>query len=413
MPYRWMSILFFVLMLTICSFPSLQTPPPPTNPTLPPETTLAPLRRLTQESTPVLQAGPLSSSIDALANAYMSGESHVPGLAVGVIEVSGGHIPVYSTGFFGVRAKDKPTKPAADTLFEIGSETKLFTATLLAFMVNNGQIKLDDPIQAHLRDGVHAPTYQGHPIRIIDLATHRSGLPDTPANRPKDARNPYTVQDMYDWLNSYKLTRAPGSQWEYSNIGFGLLGSILVRVAGTSYDQLITRYLGKPLNMPDTTQFPSPEQSTRLAVGYDEKGNPAIPISQMEGGAAVSENRVVGGGQLYATLNDMARFAAANLDLVGDENVSKAFDLTQQVVADSGKPGAKMGLGWQMDPEQDSTGARIMWKDGLTDGFHSYITLFKGKDVKYAVFLLGNGVTKDGLEPLGSHIIKQLIGVSN
>ena len=219
---------------------------------------------------------------------------------------------------------------------------------------------------------------------------------------------------MYDWLNNYKLTRAPGSQWEYSNIGFGLLGTILVRVAGTPYDQLITRYLGKPLNMPDTTQFPSPDQSTRLAVGYDEKGNPAIPFYQREGGAAVREkNGVAGGGQLYATLNDMARFAAANLDLIGDENMTKAFDLTQQVVTDGGKPGAKMGLGWQMDPEQESTGARIMWKDGLTDGFHSYITLFKGKDVKYAVFLLGNGVTKDGLEPLGSHIIKQLIGVNN
>lgn len=93
--------------------------------------------------------------------------------------------------------------------------------------------------------------------------------------------------------------------------------------------------------------------------------------------------------------------------------MTKAFDLTQQVFVDSGKPGAKMGLGWQMDPAQDPTGTRIIWKDGLTDGFHSYITLFKGKDAKYAVFLLGNSRTQDGLEPLGSHIIRQLIGAKN
>jgi serine-type D-Ala-D-Ala carboxypeptidase/endopeptidase len=358
------------------------------------------------------QAGPLSSDIDALVKAYMSSDSHVPGLAVGVIKKTANKSAVTSAGFYGVRSKDTSAKPDADTLFEIGSETKLFTATLLAFMVNNGQVKLDDPIQAYLPDGVHAPTYQGHPIRIVDLATHRSGLPDNPSNRRKDVRNLYTVQDMYDWLNSYKLTRAPGSQWEYSNIGFGLLGTILVRVDGTPYDQLITQYLGKPLNLPDTVQFPSPDQSTRLAVGYDEKGNPAIPVSQMEGGAANRETRVVGGGQLYSTLNDMFRFAAANLDLIGDENVTKAIDLTQQVFADGGKTCAKMGLGWQMGWGQDSSGARMLWKDGLTNGFHSYIALFNGKDVKYAVFLLGNGVKEDALEQLGFQIYKRLSGVN-
>ncbi len=344
----------------------------------------------------------------------MNSDSHVLGLAVGVIEVSGDNNPVYRMGFYGVRSKDTAAKPTADTLFEIGSETKLFTATLLAFMANKGQIKLDDPIQTYLPDDVHAPTYEGQQIKIIDLATHRSGLPDTPDNRPKDILKPYTVQDLYDWLNTYKLTRAPGSQWEYSNIGFGLLGTILARVAGTRYDQLITQYLGKPLNMPDVTQFPSADQLKRLAVGYDNNGNPAVPFYQQEGGAAVREkNGVAGGGQLYATLNDMTQFAAASLDLIGDENVTKAFDLTQQVFVDSGKPGAKMGLGWQMDPAQDPTGTRIIWKDGLTDGFHSYITLFKGKDAKYAVFLLGNSRTQDGLEPLGSHIIRQLIGAKN
>src|SRR5579871_5044577 len=143
----------------------------------------------------------LSREIDALVTNYMNSDSHVPGLAVGVIEISGHDQPVYSAGFYGVINKESGAKPTAETLFEIGSETKVFTATLLAFMVNEGQLKLDDPIQMYLPSSVHVPTYEGQQIKILDLATHRSGLPDTPDNRPNDILIPYTVQDMYAWLN--------------------------------------------------------------------------------------------------------------------------------------------------------------------------------------------------------------------
>ena len=357
---------------------------------------------------------PLERNIEALAQDYMNGDSHTPGLVVGVIEAAGRNNVQYRGGFYGTISLDSKARPSADTLFEIGSETKVFTATLLAFAVKEGKVKLDDPIQKYLPTGVTAPVFKGKNITLLDLATHRSGFPDQPDNKPSDELKPYTVQDMYDWLSNYKLTYAPGSQWLYSNIGFGLMGTILSRVYGKTYDKLITAYLGGPLNMPDTTQFPSDEQKTRLAVGYDDKGKPATPFYEREGGQAVRDtNGVAGGGQLYATPDDMFQFAAANLGLIGDKNSQEVFASTQQVYADAATADAKMGLGWQMGAVEGATGARIIWKDGLTDGFHSYIALFITKDKSYAVFLLGNGRTKDGLEPLGSHIIKVIAGLKS
>src|SRR5258708_7302577 len=370
---------------------------------------LTPAPTLTPPPPPIQ---PLEKNIEALALDYMNGDSHTPGLVVGVIEASGHNNVQYRGGFFGTTSLESKDRPSANTLFEIGSETKVFTATLLAFAVKEGKVKLGDPIQNYLPAGVTAPTFKGKVITLLDLATHRSGLPDEPDNKPSDKLKPYTIQDMYDWLNTYKLTYAPGSQWLYSNTGFALLGAVLSRVSDKTYDELVTTYISGPLNMPDTTQFPTDEQKTRLAVGYEEKGKPAIPFYEREGGQAVREkNGVAGGGQLYASPNDMFQFAAANLGLIGDKETQDVFAYTQQVYADGATSDAKMGLGWQMAAIDSATGARITWKDGLTLGFHSYIALFITKDKSYAVFLLGNGRTHDGLEPLASHIIKVLAGL--
>lgn len=376
--------IIFALVLAAAS-PILAAPPPgPTPGPVPPQIPL------------------VDPAIEKMVTTYMNGDSHVPGLVIGVIEVTGSDAPKYSAGFFGVASLDTNQLPAANTLFEIGSETKLFTAVLLAYFVQEGRVKLDDPIQKYLPPDVHAPTFNGQPITLLDLATHRSGLPDYPDNRVAGDPSSYTLQDLYNWLNSYQLTRAPGSQWEYSNIGFGLLGALLAQIAGQSYEDLIKQYFDQPLNMPDTVVFPSDEQKQRLAVGYNAKGKPATPFYQR------SSPSVEGAGQLYSTLDDMFQFAAANLDLLGPD-FAPAFDLTQQIYADAGTPDAKMGLAWQMSPVQDTAGTRIDWKDGLTDGFHSYVAIFKTSDRKYAVILLGNGRTKDGLEPLGSRIIKLLV----
>jgi CubicO group peptidase (beta-lactamase class C family) len=149
-----------------------------------------------------------------------------------------------------------------DTVFEIGSVTKVFTAALLADMVARKEVSLDDPISKYLPAGMKTPTRGGRSITLGDLATQSSGLPRLPDNlAPKDPSNPYadyTVEKLYDFLSRYELTRDIGAMYEYSNLGVGLLGHLLALRAGTSYEELLTKRILQPLGMRDTAITLSP-----------------------------------------------------------------------------------------------------------------------------------------------------------
>ena len=124
----------------------------------------------------------------------------------------------------------------ADSVFEIGSITKAFTAILLADMAERGEVKLDDPVAKYLPADVSIPERNGRKITLLDLSTQSSGLPRLPDNmRPADPRNPYadySAAQMFEFLGRYQLTRDIGAQFEYSNLGVGLLGQALTRRAG-------------------------------------------------------------------------------------------------------------------------------------------------------------------------------------
>ncbi len=169
---------------------------------------------------------PSDAEIRALLAQRIDVEHQGVGIVIGVIDPSGRRIIAYGKG-------DQPDgRPLdGDTEFEIGSITKVFTALVLADMVRDGEVKLDDPAQKYLPAGVTMPTRDGKEITLVDLATHTSGLPRLPTNfAPKDPANPYadyTAKQLYQFLSSYQLTRDPGASWAYSNLGFGLLGHLL------------------------------------------------------------------------------------------------------------------------------------------------------------------------------------------
>ena len=143
-----------------------------------------------------------------------------------------------------------------DSVFEIGSITKTFTATLLAVMVQNDEVNLDDPVASLLPAGTSVPSRDGRQITLEDLATHTSGLPRNPANLdPDDPDNPYadyTVTQLYDFLGSYELTTDPGSHFEYSNVGAALLGHALALRAGMPFEDLVRTRILEPLDMTST-----------------------------------------------------------------------------------------------------------------------------------------------------------------
>src|SRR5262249_11166935 len=153
------------------------------------------------------------------------------GIVVGVIEPGGRRVVPY-----GGLAKGDPRTLDGDTVFEIGSITKVFTSLLLADAVKRREVALTDPISKFLPDRVKSPERGDRAITLQDLSTHTSGLPRLPANfAPKNASNPYadySVEDLYQFLGGYQLTRDIGTQYEYSNLGGGLLGHVLALRAG-------------------------------------------------------------------------------------------------------------------------------------------------------------------------------------
>lgn len=129
-----------------------------------------------------------------------------------------------------------------DTVFEIGSITKTFTSLLLTEMVTQGEVKLDDPVSEYLTGKAKMPSRNDKQITFLDLATHTSGLPRLPSGIPASDENPYSaysVEQLYEFLSNYKLLFDPGTHYDYSNLGFGLLGHVLALRVGRSYEDLL------------------------------------------------------------------------------------------------------------------------------------------------------------------------------
>jgi len=225
------------------------------------------------------------------------------GIVVGVIGPDGRRIVAYRQLEKGDRS---PLN--GDTIFEIGSATKVFTSLLLADMVRRGEVVLSDPVSKYLPEGVKMPERNGRSITLVDLATHASGLPRLPTNMaPKAPANPYadySVEQLYQFLSSYQLTRDIGSQYEYSNLGGGLLGHVLARRAGMSYEELVRTRICEPLAMNSTEITLTPEQKKRLATGHD---------AAMRAVSNWDLPTLAGAGALRSTANDLLTFLSANL----------------------------------------------------------------------------------------------------
>jgi CubicO group peptidase (beta-lactamase class C family) len=137
------------------------------------------------------------------------------------------------------------TNAQGDTVFDIASITKVFTKLLLLDMVQRGEMKLDDPVQKYLPASVHLPTRNGKEITLLDLATHTSGL-------PRDWKGGCTPEDLYHFLSSYQLTRDPGAEYEYSNLGACLLGQVIELKAGKPFKELLAERICRPLGLNHT-----------------------------------------------------------------------------------------------------------------------------------------------------------------
>ncbi|HLM69251.1 MAG TPA: serine hydrolase [Longimicrobium sp.] len=291
---------------------------------------------------------------------YLVEDGETPGIILGIVEPDG------STRILSHGTAGPDTRPLGPrTVFEIGSINKTFTSTILADMVAKGQVALEDPVSTYLPDSVRVPSRNGREITLLDLVTHRSGLPRLPDNhRPADRTNPYadfTTEKLYAFLNNHTLRRDIGAEFEYSNLGMGLLGHALGRAAGTNIQTLIQQRILQPLGMRMTSydRTGSGELVQWMARGHNEAGA-VVPYWDLT-------DAIAGAGGLRSNMEDMLVYLRAQLG-PADTDLERAMRLTQQV--HHRFPEFAAGLAW---PIRTRDGRTILSHSGGTAGFNTMI----------------------------------------
>ncbi|WP_205471626.1 serine hydrolase [Nocardioides sp. SYSU D00038] len=280
----------------------------------------------------------------------------------------------------------------AASVFEIGSVTKTWTATLLALLATEGVVGLDDPVAAHLPV---APPVVGRPITLTDLATHHSGLPRLPAGLGRgsvDRREPYAALDDDAVLRAIPATaptRPPGERFLYSNWGAGLLGRALAHAAGTSYADLVATRITGPLGLDDAWVDLPPAAEHRLAPGHGWWGRPAGRW-HLAGLAAA--------GGVCATATDLLDFLAIH-DPAATGPLADAARETARQRHDLGRAGG-VGLGWLVTRGDEGPATfrvphDVLWHNGGTGGYRSFAAVVPATGD--AVVLSARARSVDGL----------------
>jgi len=314
---------------------------------------------------------------------HMLREQHIPGLAIGIVQ--DGSL-VYSRGF-GLMNLDEPGKPVTpETLFHMASITKLFVGTSVIQLYEQGKVDLDAPIVQYLpyfqlKDPRHRS------IKVRDMLTHTSGMPDVDDyhwNKPQ--YDDGALERYVRSLRSEKLLWDPGTRFAYSNMTYEVLGDLIAKVSGVSFEDYVEAHILKPLGMTSSTLLIRKADPALLAAGYRKtKAGPlaAVPHYPYNREHTPSSN-------LHSNVVDMARWAMANLNrgsLDGTRIVrSDIFDLLWKPARETA-PGIHrhIGISWflsEMEGEQAASHA------GGDDGFRTLLVLLPARRI--AIVLMSN-----------------------
>lgn len=267
-------------------------------------------------------------------------------------------------GGFGTTGGTPGAAPDGDSVFEIGSITKVFTGVVLARLVHDKVVALDDPISKHLPE---LAADGREKITLRQLATHTSGLPRLTGDFWQIATNranpyaQYSAEQMYADVATVKLRRPPGTAYEYSNYGAALLGNLLANASGETYGELLERIVMRPLAMSDTAPTITPAMQARLVPGHSIRGE-TTPGWDFAGFAPA--------GALRSTANDMLRFIRFSLS-PDETDLGRAVTLSTEV--HSRISGEEVGLGWHRRKTVEEL--EFWWHNGGTGGYASFMAI--------------------------------------
>lgn len=266
-------------------------------------------------------------------------------------------------------------------LLEIGSTTKTFTTTLLAKLVNENMIQLDDSVIPYVPEYKQALTYQGKEVTFRHLATHTASLPkdDIKTIRAQMKQDPtlklnpfqqYDKNALHQFFTTFQPSRAIGSKWTYSNLGMALLGIVMERVLDIDYETAIETHILSPLGMNDTFFHVPEEEMYRYVKAYSKKGVsiPPLDIPSM-----------MPAGGLKSTLRDMLRFLRFQMAL-RETALRDSIDFTHEGQKVKAMKGFEQGIGWMIDRPKWSS-YPIIQHGGDTMGFHTYCGFMKELEI--------------------------------
>lgn len=308
----------------------------------------------------------LESAIDSEVG-KLTRNDPVYGMVVGVYKGEKSFIKGYGTVGNGGAAV-----PDASTVFQMASVSKLFTASLLQILCDEGALTMDASLGELVGASVPlSPAAQR--VTLRQLVTHTSGFPSIPKPLERSAiqlagkdavlQNPYShlgPQDMFEYLATSEGKREPG-RFEYSNFGMGLLGHVLERVMNRQFESLASEKLLAPLGMSNTAVSLTPNMEAHLAQGHTAKGEPS-PIWTF--------SALAGAGAFNSNVKDMMRFVRANIE--------DGAPLTRTLKrCHEPQLGGDTGIGWIQPSFLDRLfgNQTVVWHNGMVGGYASYVSI--------------------------------------
>jgi serine-type D-Ala-D-Ala carboxypeptidase/endopeptidase len=281
-----------------------------------------------------------------------------------------------------------------DTAFEIGSITKTMTAFLVADLIAQGKWSLSDPIAKHLPKDTPVPKFNGAEITVAHLVTHTAGLPPLPSRLSEaDQDNPYArlrERDLLASLGDARLSTAPGASMLYSNFGMMVLSAAVARAQGGDLEAALKQKLFAPLGMHNAYIRNAPA-GTRAAQGHLPNGERTA--------AWTIETNLAGVGMVRASLNDMIKYAQAQL-AADATPLSSRMQMTH--VVPKGISPQQVAMNWYMESIK---GVQVIMHDGGTGGFSSSLVMDKaGK--RAAIVLADTSLTNvGGFSQVSLHVL--------
>jgi CubicO group peptidase (beta-lactamase class C family) len=307
-------------------------------------------------------------------------ESKLPGLAVGVIE--NGRL-AYSRGFGIMKlGENRPVTP--QTLFHMASITKPFVATSIMQLVEQGKVDLDAPVVRYLPYfKLHDPRFAS--ITVRQMVTHSSGMPDVQDylwNKPQYDNG--ALERYVRTLADRDLLWEPGSRFRYSNMAFEVLGDLVAKVSGVSFEDYVEAHILRPIGMKSSTLLINKADQTKLAVGHTKGKDGTVRLIEH-----YPYNRAhTPSSNLHSNVVDMARWAMANMNRgeLGGHRILKSstYDVMWKPAAEAGGRDS-VGISWFLN---DQNGQQAVFHGGGDDGFLTYLIFVPAR--KTGVVVMSN-----------------------